>query len=354
MTSNVAGGVGIGGGSAGFGRGDLIATSGTLSTTRTSGTIDDWTIDSDQSSIWTLDTVSATEVYLEHRIAANSQIADAQFPEGTDGFSIVVTRNGNEIETFAPLNLGSTGGAQNTRVHMPNVHGSNAGGMQFTYESHIESNTSYVRISVSYLTGLTAPSATTVAIYYSGTGRRGRTGPQGEKGWSPVYAGVEDGDRRVFQVSDWVGGAGDKPATGAYVGASGLTSVLADATDFRGEAGDDANLTQAEIQRLLGLDNREVSNLVTGASVSGNTLTLNRNVEPPVVFTPTGTGQGDGLTAVARDDTLTGDGTSGSRLGVANPFTDDDETKLDGIEVKVRQRIRQQADIRDVAKSHRN
>ena len=40
----------------------------------------------------------------------------------------------------------------------------------------------------------------------------------------------------------------------------------------------------------------------------------------------------DGLTTVSSDTTLTGDGTSGSPLSVANPFTDTDETKLDGIE----------------------
>ena len=38
-----------------------------------------------------------------------------------------------------------------------------------------------------------------------------------------------------------------------------------------------------------------------------------------------------GLASVSRDATLTGNGTSGSPLGVANPFTDADETKLDGI-----------------------
>ena len=46
---------------------------------------------------------------------------------------------------------------------------------------------------------------------------------------------------------------------------------------------------------------------------------------------PSGGGT-SGLTSVATDSTITGDGTSGSPLGVANPFTDADETKLDGIE----------------------
>ena len=38
-----------------------------------------------------------------------------------------------------------------------------------------------------------------------------------------------------------------------------------------------------------------------------------------------------GLADVSTDSTLTGDGTSSDPLKVANPFTDDDETKLDGI-----------------------
>ena len=45
-----------------------------------------------------------------------------------------------------------------------------------------------------------------------------------------------------------------------------------------------------------------------------------------------GTGTGTGtLTSVSTDTTITGDGTTGSPLAVANPFTDADETKLDGI-----------------------
>ena len=44
----------------------------------------------------------------------------------------------------------------------------------------------------------------------------------------------------------------------------------------------------------------------------------------------TGTGTGS-LSTVSTDTTITGDGTTASPLAVANPFTDADETKLDGI-----------------------
>ncbi len=63
------------------------------------------------------------------------------------------------------------------------------------------------------------------------------SGPQGDAGWSPVFAVVTDGTRRVLQVPDWVGGEGAKPTTGLYVGATGLTATLASAVDIRGSAG---------------------------------------------------------------------------------------------------------------------
>jgi len=64
-----------------------------------------------------------------------------------------------------------------------------------------------------------------------------RTGDQGDKGWSPVFSIVSDSARRVLQVTDWVGGAGTKPATGSYVGPTGLVSDIAQAVDIRGPAG---------------------------------------------------------------------------------------------------------------------
>lgn len=62
-------------------------------------------------------------------------------------------------------------------------------------------------------------------------------GPPGAGGWSPVFATVVDGTRRVQQIVDWVGGEGTKPATGLYVGTTGLTATIGSATDIRGAAG---------------------------------------------------------------------------------------------------------------------
>lgn len=68
-------------------------------------------------------------------------------------------------------------------------------------------------------------------------------GPQGDRGWSPVFASVVDGERRVRRLADWIGGRGIKPSvTGdddaaLYEGPDGLTTSLAEATDVRGAEG---------------------------------------------------------------------------------------------------------------------
>ena len=73
-------------------------------------------------------------------------------------------------------------------------------------------------------------------------GPQGEPGGDGNHGWSPVLAVIEDGDRRVHQVIDWVGGSGDKPETGRYVGASGLLADISDGVDIRGPAGMDGSI----------------------------------------------------------------------------------------------------------------
>lgn len=66
----------------------------------------------------------------------------------------------------------------------------------------------------------------------------GSPGTIGANGWTPVLANVSDGARRVQRVIDWTGGTGTKPATGLYVGPSGLTATIGDAVDIRGPAGE--------------------------------------------------------------------------------------------------------------------
>lgn len=68
-------------------------------------------------------------------------------------------------------------------------------------------------------------------------GQQGFQGEKGDKGWSPVLTSAFDGDRRVMFISNWVGGTGDPPSTGQYVGGTGLVSDIALAVDFRGVQG---------------------------------------------------------------------------------------------------------------------
>lgn len=65
----------------------------------------------------------------------------------------------------------------------------------------------------------------------------GGGGGAGYNGWSPILTVVSDADRRVLYVSDWTGGSGSKPASGLYVGSSGLVSNIAQAIDIRGTTG---------------------------------------------------------------------------------------------------------------------
>lgn len=60
----------------------------------------------------------------------------------------------------------------------------------------------------------------------------------GEKGWSPLFNTVEDGQRRLIQLSDWVGGAGLPPDNQGYLYPGGFTLNVSDATDFRGDRGE--------------------------------------------------------------------------------------------------------------------
>lgn len=66
---------------------------------------------------------------------------------------------------------------------------------------------------------------------------RGNTGLTGDDGWSPILAVVTDGIRRVLQIADWTGGEGTKPATGSYIGPTGLVPDAASAVDIRGATG---------------------------------------------------------------------------------------------------------------------
>lgn len=64
-------------------------------------------------------------------------------------------------------------------------------------------------------------------------------GPAGDNGWSPQFAVVADGStRQVLQLIGWTGGSGTNPGhIGEYVGPSGFTAVIGDASNIRGTDG---------------------------------------------------------------------------------------------------------------------
>jgi hypothetical protein len=59
-------------------------------------------------------------------------------------------------------------------------------------------------------------------------------GDSGLNGWSPVLAGATDGERRVLEVVDWVGGQGAKPVNLGYIGVTGIVANIADAVTGAG------------------------------------------------------------------------------------------------------------------------
>lgn len=63
---------------------------------------------------------------------------------------------------------------------------------------------------------------------------------KGPNGWTALERIVTDGTRRVTEVYDWVGGAGDKPATGYKTSSGALTPTIGEAEDIRGPAGPEA------------------------------------------------------------------------------------------------------------------
>ena len=63
----------------------------------------------------------------------------------------------------------------------------------------------------------------------------------GSDGWTPMTAIVEDGVRRVYKVVDWIPSENTdlvtKPAVNLYLGPTGYTANIAEATDVRGPIG---------------------------------------------------------------------------------------------------------------------
>ena len=102
---------------------------------------------------------------------------------------------------------------------------------------------------------------------------------------------------------------------------------------FRNSPGDLTTVQKAEVRDHIDAQ-EELSDSSIGDRAFSNPPTDLTDTEKTAVRTAIGAGTGSGgggLSTVSTDATITGDGSSASPLSVANPFTDADETKLDGI-----------------------
>ncbi len=140
---------------------------------------------------------------------------------------------------------------------------------------------------------------------------RGDIGATGNKGWSPVLAIVSDGERRVLQLTDWVGGEGAKPATGQFLGSSGFVATAASAIDIRGPQGQ-AGITPTQ---------NTFASVSVGTSPTPTILTADNATGVLMV----NAGPGISLTADAATDaftitnTDTGSAAVGAHEGAADP-----------------------------------
>jgi hypothetical protein len=103
-------------------------------------------------------------------------------------------------------------------------------------------------------------------------------GPQGYDGWEPVYAliidsvnlDVNNDERVVKQLVDWIGGEGPKPVVniGDYVSGSGFTTDIALATNVRGAKGADGTGGSVTVKNSIEIDAGDLQ-LVSDLAVLG-------------------------------------------------------------------------------------
>lgn len=94
-------------------------------------------------------------------------------------------------------------------------------------------------------------------------------------GWSPIFAVVADGARRVEQIVGWDGGVGTAPATGMYIGSAGFVTNITDGVDIRGAAGGGggAAISAGANSQNTGTVNFANSNNITFGLSNNGTLT---------------------------------------------------------------------------------
>lgn len=123
-------------------------------------------------------------------------------------------------------------------------------------------------------------------------------GTAGDDGWTPAFAIVTDGERRVLRITGWTGGDGDAPATG-FLGASGLVADAASAVDLRGPQGQQGDTGNRGVQGPQGEFYIEIFHNATAApsTPTGGSFDIATGVlTPPADWTITPEAQGVGET----------------------------------------------------------
>ena len=165
------------------------------------------------------------------------------------------------------------------------------------------------------------------------------------KGDSHIYPETYD-----YNVGSWSDAVTVEYTTGAYSGYDVLDmavlQLVAHLWEHRGDEG--ALEMPSEVSAMLDPHRVEISPSPQRVFISGTGIGEQSGTAPRVFLQTVSTDDsltGDGtessplsvvavggLSTVATDDTITGTGATDSPLSVANPFTDADETKLDGIQ----------------------
>lgn len=103
-------------------------------------------------------------------------------------------------------------------------------------------------------------------------GIQGIQGIQGFNGWSPVLAPQQDGERRVFYLSSWIGGSGTPPQSGLYLSPTGYVEDISLALDVRGVQGLQGEKGDKGDNGTDGVDAKEISSIEHTAN---NSIKLN-------------------------------------------------------------------------------
>ena len=201
---------------------------------------------------------------------------------GSDNSLYVSVQNSTNIDPVSDSDQ-SHWGRLSASGWLPNVAlVSSGGGLYAQLVSYVGGSGTAPTVGVGQYLGSTGFVASTANAHNlkGSAGSAGTIGNDGNDGWTPDIALKSDGLRRVFQVVDWTGGSGTKPTINQYIGATGLTTTLADAVDLRGARGlqgqQGSGLPIGSFQ-ILGYRTRRTSggswssSGSTGGSVSGYT-----------------------------------------------------------------------------------